>query len=67
MSRRRAGIVELESVTWTVRYTSTLAALPISATRIVDANGHTWNVEGISESDERRRFLTFRTIREATA
>ena len=59
----QGGIVEVESVTWTVRFTIQISALTPNAVQILDSDGRTWNVEGISESDARRRFLTFRAVR----
>ena len=58
------GVQELESVTWTVRFTTQLAALTPNFIQIMDSELHVWNVEGISESDSRRCFLTMRTVRE---
>ena len=84
------GVVELESATWTVRWTSRLARLRIANTRLISvfqsepftlngeiltlsgspltwgptADVNRWNVEGIQESDRRRRFLEFRAVRE---
>lgn len=64
-SPTEGGILVLEAVTFTVRYTSTLAALDMALIRILDAAGTVWNPESIAESDRRRRFLTFTATREA--
>lgn len=60
-----AGLIVLEVVTFTTRWTAELAGLDISLTRIVDDEGDTWNVEVIQESDVRRRFLVFQCVRAA--
>ena len=59
------GIRVTEVATWTVRYTSTLAALAPDEVRIVHGS-ETWNVESTAESDARRRLLGFTTVREVT-
>ena len=53
----------VENVTFTIRYTSTLATLNPARVRVVDDESQTWSVDVIAESDARRRFLSISAVR----
>ncbi|MDE0456261.1 MAG: head-tail adaptor protein [Chromatiales bacterium] len=57
------GIEEVEAVQFTVRYTPALASAAVGLLRVNESGGGLWNVEGRTESDRRRRFLTFSCAR----
>ena len=56
------GLVVTSVVSWTIRYRADWAATPISRMAVVDENGRSYNVEEMTESDARRRFLTIQAI-----
>lgn len=59
-----SGVVTTAVRNYTVRWRSDLQSLSPSVLRIRDNSGAIWEVDVVSESDARRRFLTIQCIRE---
>ena len=55
------GTVVQAIVTWRVRWVTEIARHRVDLMSI-EADGFSWNVESVNESDERRRFIELRAI-----
>ena len=64
-SETEGGIVVVEAVNWTVRWFRELEVAPPSRIHVVDEYGSRWNVDTVSESNQRRRFMYIQSLREA--
>lgn len=56
------GTIIQAIVTWRVRFREVIAQHRVDLMSI-EAEGHSWNVEAVSQSDERRRFIELQAIR----
>ena len=56
------GTVTQAAVKWRVRWVTAIARHRVDLMSI-EAEGFSWNVEAVNESDERRRYLELRALR----
>lgn len=61
-----AGVLVQAARNYTIRWRADLFDISPAKLRIVDDLGHIWNVDGVSESDNRRRVIGIQCIREVT-
>ena len=54
------------TASWRIRYRKDIADTEIINLSLV-ADGYNWNIEEVSESDERRRYLTIEAVRGSRA
>ena len=61
-----AGVLVQAARNFTIRWRADLFDVSPALLRIIDDLGHTWNVDSIAESDQRRRVIGIQCLREVT-
>ena len=60
------GVLVQAARNYTIRWRADLFDVSPALLRIIDDLGHVWNVDGVSESDQRRRVIGIQCLREVT-